>query len=256
MRVIIIEDEELASARLERLIHNFDKKIEIVAKLESIEESVDWFKSNEAPDLIFLDIHLEDGLSFAIFESVEVRSPIIFTTAFDEYAIKVFKLRSIDYLLKPIVQSELNNAIKKYSEFAGIGNDKFVNINSLLDYIRNNNKSETEYKTRFSVQIGQKIKTFPISDIAYFCSLSGITYFITKGKLQYSIDDSLDKLEQQLDPTNFFRVCRSHLVSIDSISNVVLYPKSKLRVELNPPTDKEVFVSSEKSAKFKEWLNK
>ena len=257
MKVIIIEDEELASARLERMLLAYNPRIHIIAKLESVEESINWFKHNPAPDLIFLDIHLEDGISFSIFENVDVPSPIIFTTAFDEYAIKAFKLKSIDYLLKPIVQSELNNAINKYSELIG-SQDKsnLIDINSLYDMIKSKNYDFVEYKTRFAVQVGQKIKTFNIDEIAYFFSENSCTYFITKGKSRYSVDETLDSLETVLHPNEFFRVNRSHIVKIDSISNVAVYPKSRLKLDLNPPSEKEVFVSSEKSANFKQWLNK
>jgi DNA-binding LytR/AlgR family response regulator len=256
MKVVIIEDEELAAARLERMILGYDKSIEIVAKLESIEESVDWFKSHLAPDLIFLDIHLEDGLSFAIFDAVEVKAPIIFTTAFDEYAIKAFKMKSIDYLLKPIVQEELNAAIKKYQEWTN-GTKVNIDLNSLYELISKTGSApkEPEYKNRFAVQVGQKIKTVGIDEIAYFYSEEGVTFLVSTGKSTYTLDSSLEQLGEQLNPKDFFRINRAFLVRLPSIANVHVFPKSRLKLDLNPPVSKEVYVSIDKVTKFKEWLD-
>ncbi len=258
MNVIIIEDEELSASRLERMILHCDAKINILAKIESVADSVEWLLENPAPDLIFLDIHLEDGLSFSIFEKVSVESAIVFTTAFDEYAIKAFKLKSIDYLLKPIVQQDLNNAIKKYNSFAGLGKkDRLIDIAELMDIIQIKSAPLLKnYKKRFSVQIGQKIKAVSIDEIAYFCSEEGITYFITALKQKYTLDDCLDAIETDLDPEEFFRASRSFLIKITAIQNVMLYPKSRLKLELNPPSSKEIFVSSERSKSFRQWLNK
>ena len=252
MKVVIIEDEELAARRLESMIRNFDPSIEITAQLESVEESVEWFKNNEQPDLIFLDIHLEDDLSFSIFDKVKIVSPIIFTTAFDEYAIKAFKLKSIDYLLKPIVQDELNKAIQKYKEWNRDKNE-LVDLNSLYELITRRDK---EYKERFSITVGQKIKTFKVSQVAYFYSEDGITFAVLNNKSEYPIDYTLDYLSNVLDPKIFFRINRKLLVKISSIANVHIFPKSRLKIELNPPFTNEVFVSIEKVKQFKDWLDK
>lgn len=259
MKVAIIEDEELASTRLERMIHNFDKNIEIVAKLESVEESIEWFNNNPHPDLIFLDIHLEDGLSFTIFENVKITSSIVFTTAFDEYAIKAFKLKSVDYLLKPIVQEELNNSIKKYRNWneENQNSNKNAKIESLLDLIENSgaNYGPGKYKTRFSVQVGQRIKTYLIDDIAYFYSENGMTFFTTNTKNSYPIDLTLESLVEKLDPRYFFRVNRAFIVKLSSIANVHVFPKSRLKLDLTPAPNKEVLVSIDKTTKFKDWLD-
>lgn len=251
MKVVIIEDEQFASMRLKKMIHEYDKDIEVLAELESVEESVKWFKENQEPDLLFLDIHLEDDLSFAIFDKVDVSCPIIFTTAFDEYAIKAFKLRSIDYLLKPIVKEELITALKKYNEYAG-GNQNSENLNSLYDMIVNKNQS---YRERLSISFGAKIKTIKIDEVAYFTSEEGMTYAYLFDKANYPVDLSLDKLISELDPTKFFRINRQMLLSIDAIKDVHVYPKSRLKLELNPKYDKEVFVSLDKVTSFKKWLN-
>jgi DNA-binding LytR/AlgR family response regulator len=252
MNIIILEDEELAARRLESMIKQFDESINILAKIESVEEAISWFKSNPEPDLIFLDIHLEDDLSFAIFEKVEVKSPIIFTTAFDEYAIKAFKLKSIDYLLKPISQDDLNKAILKYQDWNKNNSTSTVDMQSLYDLI---NKKVPTYKNRFSITIGTKIKSFEISDIAYFFSQSSITFMVTNDNMEYPIDYSLDQLIALLDPQQFFRINRQYLLKMKSIANVHVFPKSRLKLELLPSRKEEVFVSLDKVVKFKDWLN-
>jgi DNA-binding LytR/AlgR family response regulator len=250
MKAIIIEDEHLAAKRLEIMIKSIDPSIEIVEKLESVAESVKWFNNNEPPELIFLDIHLEDGLSFTIFDQVKVDSPIIFTTAFDQYAIKAFKLESIDYLLKPIVKEELEKAIEKNRKW----NEKkqWVNLKELHKYMHFKEKS---YRKRYSVVVGQKLKSIEVKDISYFFSNSGITFAAMHSKSQYSLDQSLDNLMQELDPKIFFRVNRQYLVSLNSINNIHIFPKSRLKLELNPPVPEGVFVSLDKVAEFKKWVD-
>jgi two-component SAPR family response regulator len=160
MKTIIIEDEQLAARRLENMVKSIDPTIEIIAKLESVKDSVEWFKSNEQPDLIFLDIHLEDGLSFSIFDQVKVNSPIIFTTAFDEYAIKAFKLKSIDYLLKPIVQNDLEKAISKFRDWGE--KKQLIDVSELFRLM---NMGTKQFRERFSVVVGQKLKSIDVKDI-------------------------------------------------------------------------------------------
>lgn len=252
MKIIIIEDEEFAARRLQGMIHTFDPSVQILAILESVEDAVEWFQNNPEPDLIFLDIHLEDGLGFMIFERVRVTTPIIFTTAFDEYAIKAFKLKSIDYLLKPITQEDLNGAIRKYKDWHG-SQRKAIDVEDLYDLISN---KISQHKTRFSITIGQKIKTIAIDDIAYFYSEDSITFLVTRDKSEYPVDYSLDKLADELDPKEFFRINRQFTVSLHSIVNVHIYPKSHLKIDLTPASKKEIFVSIDKVTAFKEWLNK
>jgi DNA-binding LytR/AlgR family response regulator len=251
MKVVIVEDEQLAACRLEKMVKESLPGIEVVAKLESVEESVEWFSTHPNPDLIFLDIHLEDGLSFSIFEQVKVASPIIFTTAFDEYAIRAFKLNSIDYLLKPINKEELNNAIRKYRELK-VTSMQSVDMSRLYDMISNQTRN---WKERFSIIVGQKIKTFTLQEIAYFYSTEGITFMVLKNRSEYPIDDSLDSLAKELNPQYFFRINRKYLVKIESIVNVHIFPKSHLKLELNPLPTEEVFVSIDKVVPFKNWLD-
>lgn len=249
MNVLIIEDEQLAARRLESMVLSYDPAIKVLAKLESVVDSVEWFKNNTHPDLIFLDIHLEDDLSFAIFEKVKVESPIIFTTAFDEYAIRAFKLKSIDYLLKPIVQEDLNSAIAKYKEWSGQKNS--IDMSALFDLI---NKKEVTYRERFSVSFGQKIKSFGVSEIAYFYSKEGMTYAVLNDTKHYPVDYSLDNLLNELNPNEFFRVNRQYLIKHACIKQVHVFPKSHLKLELSPKPTDDIFVSIDKVTAFKKWL--
>ncbi len=249
MRVVIIEDEALASERLKKMVESCDSTIEVVAQLESVEESVNWFLQNPHPDLIFLDIHLEDDLSFAIFEKVTVTSPIIFTTAFDEYAIKAFKLRSIDYLLKPVVQEELKAALKKYRDLTVRQGES--DLKSLYKLITS---KEQDYRERFSVRVGQKIKTFATSDVAYFRSEGGYTSAVLYDGLSYFIDQSLDALGKEIPPKQFFRINRQMIVALGAVRDVHIYSTSRLKLDLKVKTDFDVFVSIDKVNPFKRWL--
>jgi DNA-binding LytR/AlgR family response regulator len=251
MRVVIIEDEELAVKRLESMISQYDPAINVLAKLESVEQSVEWFEKNPEPDLLFLDIHLEDDISFTIFEKVKITCPIIFTTAFDEYAIKAFKHKSIDYLLKPILQADLNKAIDKYKDWTG-DKKQMVDVASLYDMITRKNEN---YKERYSVSVGEKLKSISVTDIAYFFSTSGITFMVTNSKSQFSLDISLETLATELNPKDFFRVNRQYLVKLQAIQNVHVFPKSRLKLDLNPPAPEEIYVSLDKVAEFKTWLD-
>ena len=251
MKTIIIEDEELAARRLENMIREYDSSIEIVAKLQSVRESVDWLKNNQHPDLIFLDIQLDDDLSFSIFNQVLVQSHIIFTTAFDEYAIRAFKFKSIDYLLKPIIREELYNAIKKFKDMV-LPMNQAIDFSSLFDII---SKKNVTYKERFSVIVGQKIKIITVSEIAYFYSLEGISFMVLKNKSEFALDDSLDIISQQLNPKEYFRINRKYLVKIESIAKVHIFPKSRLKLELMPLPKEDIFVSVDKVTAFKNWLD-
>ena len=253
MKVVIIEDEAFAALRLKKMIFDFNPAIEILAELESVAESVKWFKSHPEPDLIFLDIHLEDDLSFAIFDQVNISSPVIFTTAFDEYAIKAFKLKSIDYLLKPIVHEELAAALKKYEQFSGLHTNS-VDLQSLYNLLINKDK---KYRERFSVQVGTKIKMFEVSEIAYFFALGKGIYFRTFQGNSYNVDFTLEALDEMLNPGMFFRINRKYIVNIGSISNMMAYSRSRIKLELKPKADDELdtIVSIDRSADFRKWIN-
>ncbi len=251
MKIVIIEDEDLAARRLENMIHKYDANIEVVKKMASVEESVEWFSKNNEPNIIFLDIHLEDGLSFSIFEKVNIKSPIIFTTAFDEYAIRAFKLKSIDYLLKPILQEDLNVAIEKYKEW-NKSTSSLIDVQNLFDLIT---KKGPQYKSRFSITLGAKIKTIEAAEISYFYSLEGNTFLVTNSNNHYPLDQSLDNLMDMLDPKEYFRINRQFLIRLKAIKNVHVFPKSRLKVDLNPVFEGDIFVSLDKVTKFKDWLD-
>lgn len=251
MKTIIIEDEKLAAERLEELIGDIDPSIEISAKLPSVEQSVKYLKQNK-PDLIFLDIQLEDGLSFSIFDKVEIDVPIIFTTAYDQYAIKAFKLNSIDYLLKPIKKDELRVALNKY---------KNIKSSYLMDFeeiIRSIQNKEISYKKRFLIQYGQKIKKVEANEIAFFYAMEKYVFLTTLTGNTYPIDYTLDKLQEVIDMEKFFRINRKMIVSFDAIKNMIPFSRSRIKIELNPPEPKEVeaLVSVERSSDFKEWMDK
>jgi DNA-binding LytR/AlgR family response regulator len=254
LKVVIIEDETFAALRLKKMIKEFNPEIEILAELESVAESVKWFRANPEPDLIFLDIHLEDDLSFSIFEQVNISSPIIFTTAFDEYAIKAFKMKSIDYLLKPIVHEELAAALKKYNQFRGLGRNSF-DLESLYELL---STTEKKYRERFSISVGTKIKMIEVSKIAYFYVLDKGVYLRTIQGQSYNVDFTLDKLEEMLNPDSFFRINRKYLVNIISIENMVAYSRGRVKIELKPQADNEfdAIVSIDRSPAFKLWINK
>ncbi len=254
MNVVIIEDEAFAALRLKKMIQDYNPAIKILAELESVVESVKWFKSNPEPDLIFLDIHLEDDLSFAIFEQVNISSPVIFTTAFDEYAIKAFKLKSIDYLLKPIAQEELAAALKKYDNFSGFHRND-IDLQSLYNLLTTKDK---KYRERFSISVGSKIKMVEVSEIAYFFVMDKGVYLRTTQGSTLNIDFTLDKLEETLNPDSFFRINRKYLINISSISNMVAYSRGRVKLELKPKADDEfeTIVSIDRSAGFKRWLNR
>jgi DNA-binding LytR/AlgR family response regulator len=251
MNIIIIEDEEFAASRLESMIRETDPGIAVLARLESVADAVKWFREHPEPDLIFLDIHLEDGLSFSIFEKVKVNSPIIFTTAYDEYAIKAFRLKSIDYLLKPILREDLERAIKKYRDWSATER-RVIDVQELFEMIG----SRKNYKERFSITIGQRIKSVAVDDVAYFYSEGGITFLVTREKIEYPVDFSLDTLESELDPRLFFRVNRQFFVRLPAVANVHIFPKSRLKLELNPPPRQEVFVSIDRVTGFRRWLDR
>ncbi len=250
MNVIIIEDEKPAARRLSRLLSEF--KVEVTTMLHSVEESINWFQNNAHPDLIFLDIQLSDGLSFEIFEEIEVRSAIIFTTAYDEYALQAFKLNSIDYLLKPIDDEELEVAVKKYlalkPEPQKLALD-FDDIKKLLV-----NPLEREYKKRFTVRVGQHLKIINADEVECFYSENKGTYAATSDGRNYLLDTTLENLETELEPKIFFRVSRKFYININHIKDIISYTNSRLQIKVNHFSEQEIIVSRERVRDFKLWL--
>jgi DNA-binding LytR/AlgR family response regulator len=250
MDVLIIEDEKPAARRLDRMLQSLN--IEAKAMLHSVEESLVWFQENEHPDLIFLDIQLSDGLSFEIFESIEIKSAIIFTTAYDEYALQAFKLNSIDYLLKPIDNEDLEAAVNKFKERIPENGGLSIDLNDIKKLLVN--PLEREYKKRFTVKVGQHLKMITIDAIECFYSENKGTYIHTKENRDYLIDLTLEELEKELEPETFFRVSRKFYVNINAIKDMVSYTNSRLQIKLHTYNEQEVIVSRERVRDFKDWL--
>ena len=250
MKTIIIEDEKPAARLLQRKLEKLN--INVSEMLHSVEEAVGWFSENEHPDLIFLDIQLSDGLSFEIFEKVAIKSAIIFTTAYDEYALKAFKLNSIDYLLKPIDEDDLEVAISKFK--SRLPKQEPVQLD--FDQIKRmlSNPFEKTFKKRFTVKIGQHLKVISTDEIECFFSENKGTYLHTTEGRNYLIESTLELLEQELDPKDFFRVSRKFIIPMKAIKEIVLYSNSRLKVMLPTYKDDEVIVSREKVADFKTWI--
>lgn len=254
MTTLIIEDEKPAARLLQRKLEKLEIAVETM--LHSVEESIDWFSNNEHPDLIFLDIQLSDGLSFEIFEKIDVKSAIIFTTAYDEYALKAFKLNSIDYLLKPIDEDELEVAVAKFKARLPKSNSENQNLQLDFEQIRRmlSNPFEKNYKKRFTVKIGQHLKVITTEEIECFFSENKGTYIHTFDNRNYLIDSTLEILEQELDMKDFFRVSRKFIVPLQAIKEIQVYTNSRLKVILPTYKEDEVIVSREKVQDFKCWL--
>lgn len=250
MNVIIIEDEKPAARRLSRLLAEFNVEVSIM--LHSVEESINWFQNNEHPDLIFLDIQLSDGLSFEIFDEVEVRSAIIFTTAYDEYALQAFKLNSIDYLLKPIDDEELEVAVKKYKALKPEPQKMALDFEDIKKLLVN--PLEREYKKRFTVRVGQHLKIINADEVECFYSENKGTYAATSEGRNYLLDTTLENLETELEPKIFFRVSRKFYVNVNHIKDIISYTNSRLQIKLNHDNGQEIIVSRERVRDFKLWL--
>lgn len=250
MTTIIIEDEKPAARLLQRKLEKLN--IEVGVMLHSVEESLDWFSKNEHPDLIFLDIQLSDGLSFEIFDKIEIKSAVIFTTAYDEYALRAFKLNSIDYLLKPIDEDDLEISVNKFK--ARLPKQESLQLD--FDQIKKmlSNPFEKNYKKRFTVKIGQHLKVILTDEIECFFSENKGTYIHTFDNRNYLIESTLEVLEQEMDPKDFFRVSRKFLIPLKAIKEIVLYSNSRLKVILPSYNDDEVIVSREKVSDFKTWI--
>ena len=250
MNVLIIEDEKPAARRLSRLLAQ--QGIEVSTMLHSVEESVEWFQNNAHPDLIFLDIQLSDGLSFEIFDLIEVNSAIIFTTAYDEYALQAFKLNSIDYLLKPIDDEELEKALAQYRNINLPQSKLALDFNDIRKLLVN--PLEREYKKRFTARVGQHIKIINADEIECFYSENKGTYAYTTEGRNYLLDITLENLEDELEPEMFFRVSRKFYVGINHIKDIISYTNSRLKISLNRFNEQEIIVSRERVRDFKLWL--
>ena len=252
IRVAIIEDEAIAARNLERLLSELDMNITVVSKIESVKDAVSLLPNIEV-ELILMDIHLLDGSAFKIFEFIQIDTPIIFTTAFDEYVLRAFKHNSVDYLLKPIGKGDLEIAINKYKRIFSSKTQNDIAYNELISLLR---QKQPSFKKRFLVQIGKKLHSINTSDIAYFFVEHRATYIKSFDNKSYVLDSSLSYLEANINPDNFFRINRQILVSRQSIENIFYHSSSRLKLNLTPDSNESFWVSGDKISNFKKWLNK
>lgn len=248
MNILIIEDEGPAARRLTQLLNEKMPGSRIHGNLDTIASAVEWLQTHPGPDLIFLDIQLADGISFDIFEQVKVTSPIIFCTAYDQYAIRAFKLNSIDYLLKPIDPAELDQALEKFRSGRKEPVISLEQIRSLMQ------PAPRSFKNRFLVKLGERIQTVDVGDVAFFFSEDKVTFLQTRPGKKYIIDYTLDEIEDMVSPEQFFRLNRKYISSIASIKDVFTYSNSRLKVLLENCTDNDILISREKMGAFKGWL--
>lgn len=247
MKVLIIEDETRAANRLERLINDVAPEMQIMQKIESVRESVDFLHSN-SPELIFSDVQLADGLSFEIFEQIEVNCPIIFTTAYDQYAIEAFKTNGVDYLLKPIEEERLQQAITKVKQLT-----QTPNLHKMLQQALGHVEKKT--KSRFLVKAGDRIKTIPTEEIQAFYSESKATFLLTSKGRSYAVDYTMDEVHNLIDNNEFFRVNRSAIVSVNACENILAWSNSRLKITIEG-LDEPIIVAREKVKEFKLWLDR
>ncbi|MFC4097140.1 LytR/AlgR family response regulator transcription factor [Euzebyella saccharophila] len=250
MQTLIIEDEKPSARRLSRLLQKMGMDAAVL--LHSVKESIEWFQNNDHPDLIFLDIQLSDGLSFEIFEHVKVKSAIIFTTAYDEYALQAFKLNSIDYLLKPIDEEELEVAVAKYKTLRPKKEELTLDFDDIKKLLVN--PLEREFKKRFTAKVGQHLKILNAEEIECFYSKNKGTYAATSDGRNYLLDTTLENLEEDLEPKDFFRVSRKFYVNINHIKDIISYTNSRLKIKLSHFSEQEIIVSRERVKDFKLWL--
>ena len=254
MKILIIEDENAAARRLEKLLGEIAPEAEIVGRLDSVEAAIEWFQHNPQPELILLDIHLADGASFEIFEHVKIKSPVIFTTAYDEYALQAFKVNAVDYLLKPIKTNELAEAIEKFKRVFQSA-PAAADYSGLLQTLRMQEGGQS-YLRRMLIRFSNSFRLVDMSDAAYFYTKDKITFLVTKSTAKrFPVDYPLDKLEGLLDPAVFFRINRQFIVNVSAIKEMHPYSKSRVKIDLEPPmADLETIVSTERSSEFKKWL--
>ena len=257
MKVIIIEDESATARRLQKLLLEIDPSIQVLTILESISQTVHWLGLHGEPDLMFMDINLSDGLSFGIFQEIEVNCPVIFTTAYDQYAIQAFKVNSIDYLLKPVNKESLAESIRKYHKLHPLEGESGLDI-ARLDITKLAHAlgiQKPDSMKRLVVRYGEIIKAIEIKDVAYFYSDEKIVFMTLNEGKTFPVDFTLDHLEARLDPELFYRINRKFLISYHAIEKMISYSKSRIKITLKPSCEFEAISSTERSGEFKEWLS-
>jgi len=261
MNILIVEDEELAVKKLEKTLAGVDENAVIAGVTDSIAATVEWIENNPSPDLILMDIELADGQSFEIFNRTKINSPVIFITSYDEYALKAFKVNSIDYLLKPVQKDDLANALDKFRNMQGMYQKEAAQPPSLpgMDELVKELQKKLqpkEYRKRFLVKHGQKLISIDVEEIAYFFSDGRLNFFKTTDNRKFIVDYTMDELEDMLNPDEYFRISRSFYISIESVDQIHDYFGSRLLLNLKPAVDKEAIVSREKVSDFKKWMGK
>jgi two-component system, LytTR family, response regulator LytT len=258
MKIFIVEDEDLAVKKLKKTLQSVDEEASVVGEADSIKSSVEWLQSNPAPDLILMDIELADGQSFEIFNQTKVQSPVIFVTSYDEYALKAFKVNSIDYLLKPVQKEDLQAALEKYRQIKNLYKDSQspqISMDALVKELQQKLNIK-EYRKRFLVKHGQKLVSIETDDIAYFFSDGRLNFFKTNDNRKFVVDYTMDELGDMLDPDKYFRISRSYFISVNSVDQIHDYFGNRLLLHLKPSSEKEAIVSREKVSDFKDWLGK
>src|SRR6476660_8922278 len=258
MNILIVEDEELAVKKLKKTLLTVDESANVVGEADSIKSTVNWLENNPSPDLILMDIELADGQSFEIFNHVEVKSPVIFITSYDEYALKAFKVNSVDYLLKPVQKEDLHAALDKFRQMKKIYNtepESAISLDVLVKQLQQKLQTK-EFRKRFLVKHGQKLVSVEVDEIAYFFSDGRLNFFKTLDNRKFVVDYTMDELNEMLDPEKYFRISRSFYISVDSVGQIHDYFGNRLLLHLKPETDKEAIVSREKVTEFKNWLGK
>lgn len=252
MRIVIIEDEKPNATRLKNMLLDISPAIEVMATLDTVTASVAWFRQNPPPDVALMDIRLADGLSFDIFPQVSLSCPVIFTTAYDEYAIRAFKVNSLDYLLKPIEKEDLQLALEKIEKIRQPAGSAEM-VQQLLEFFR---QKEVTYRSRFMLPFRDGYKTVLVADVDFIFYAYNVTHLVLKDKTQLAVTQTMDELEEQLDPNQFFRANRQHIINVSSIDSIQNSFNGKLRIKLKRDAEREVLVSKEKVPLFKQWLDK
>jgi len=252
MNILIVEDEPQAASRLSKILKELRPDVKIVGSIDSVKSAVKWITENPSPELIFMDIQLADGLSFEIFEKVEIKAPVIFTTAYNEYALKAFKVNSIDYILKPLDKEEVAAAFRKYENLTGQAQSQSKMIESIGAAMQMLTK---KYKERFVIKVGEHLRSIEVSDVLYFYSLEKATFAVTSDGRKHVLDFTLDQLAELIDPVKFFRINRKYIVSVSSIKDMISHTNSRLKLILKSSDDEDVIVARERVQEFKDWLD-
>jgi DNA-binding LytR/AlgR family response regulator len=251
MNILIIEDEQATARHTKKMLEEINPEVNVIGILDSIESAVAWFRTHSEPDLLILDIHLADGLSFEIFREIDIICPVIFATAYDQYAIQAFRVNSVDYLLKPISKEALLESLNKYQKIKLPNNTPSIDYRKLAEML---SKPVSDLLKRIMIRYGETIKAIDIKDVAYFHTEEKVVFLSTFDNKNYPVDFSLDELENKLDPSRWYRINRQFIISFESIEKMTAYSKSRIKISLRPPCITESISSTERSGDFKLWL--